>query len=91
MFEDLLRTWDGEEVAVRFDAPTGTWMFVCVHSTVLGPAAGGTRLKVYESPEAALGDGLRLSAAMTSSRAPDGSGLRVPETARALFRAVWRT
>jgi leucine dehydrogenase len=41
VFEELLRAWDGEEVAVRFDAPTGAWMFVCVHSTVLGPAAEG--------------------------------------------------
>jgi leucine dehydrogenase len=86
VFEDLLRAWDGEEVAVRFDAPTGTWMFVCVHSTVLGPAAGGTRLKVYEAPEDALGDGLRLSTAMTSKNAmaglPLGGGkavLAVPE------------
>ena len=86
MFEDLLRAWDGEEVAVRFDAPTGTWMFVCVHSTVLGPAAGGTRLKVYEAPEDALRDGLRLSTAMTSKNAmaglPLGGGkavLAVPE------------
>jgi leucine dehydrogenase len=86
VFEDLLRAWDGEEVAVRFDAPTGTWMFVCVHSTVLGPAAGGTRLKIYEAPEDALRDGLRLSTAMTSKNAmaglPLGGGkgvLAVPE------------
>jgi leucine dehydrogenase len=86
VFEDLLRAWDGEEVAVRFDAPTGTWMFVCVHSTVLGPAAGGTRLKVYDAAEDALRDGLRLSAAMTSKNAmaglPLGGGkavLAVPE------------
>ena len=50
MFEDLLRAWDGEEVVVRFDAPTATWMFVGVHSTGLGPAAGGTRMKVYAAP-----------------------------------------
>ncbi len=86
MFEDQLRAWDGEEVAVRFDAPTSTWMFVCVHSTVLGPAAGGTRLKVYEQPHEALADGLRLSTAMTSKNAmaglPLGGGkavLAVPE------------
>jgi leucine dehydrogenase len=86
VIEDLLRGWDGEEVAVRFDAPTGTWMFVCVHSTVLGPAAGGTRMNVYEAPEDALGDGLRLSSAMTSKNAmaglPLGGGkavLAVPE------------
>jgi leucine dehydrogenase len=86
VLEDLLRTWDGEEAAVRFDAETGTWMFVCVHSTRLGPAAGGTRMKPYADPHEALRDGLRLSAAMTSKNAvaglPLGGGkavLAVPE------------
>jgi leucine dehydrogenase len=86
VFEDLLRAWDGEEVAVRFDAPSQTWMFVCVHSTVLGPASGGTRMKTYASPEGALRDGLRLAGAMTSKNAvaglPLGGGkavLAVPE------------
>lgn len=86
MFEDLLRGWDGEEVAVRFDAATGTWMLVCVHSTRLGPAAGGTRMKVYASPHDALQDGLRLAGAMTRKNAvadlPLGGGkavLAVPE------------
>lgn len=86
MFEDLLRAWDGEEVALRYHAPTETWMFVCVQSTVLGPAAGGTRLKVYPGPDDALRDGLRLAAAMTSKNAiadlPLGGGkavLAVPE------------
>ncbi len=72
MFEELLRAWDGEEVAVRYDAPTDAWMFVCVHSTVLGPAAGGTRMKVYAEPHEALWDGLRLGAAMTSKNAVAG-------------------
>jgi len=86
VFEDPLGVWDGEEVAVRFDRHAQTWMFVCVHSTVLGPAAGGTRMKVYGSPDEALRDGLRLSAAMTSKDAmaglPLGGGkgvLAVPE------------
>ena len=86
MFEDLLRGWDGEEVALRYHAPTETWMFICVQSTVLGPAAGGTRLKVYPGPDDALRDGLRLAAAMTSKNAiadlPLGGGkavLAVPE------------
>ena len=86
MFEDQLRAWDGEEVAVRFDAHTGAWMFVCVHSTVLGPAAGGTRMKTYPSADDALRDGLRLGSAMTSKNAvaglPLGGGkgvLAVPE------------
>jgi leucine dehydrogenase len=86
MFEDLLPAWGGEEVVVRFDEPSATWMFVCVHSTVLGPGAGGTRMKVYAEPRDALQDGLRLSSAMTSKNAmaglPLGGGkavLAVPE------------
>jgi leucine dehydrogenase len=69
VFEEVLQAWDGEEVVVRFDAASATWMFVCVHSTALGPAAGGTRMKVYASTSDALRDGLRLSTAMTSKMA----------------------
>ncbi len=49
MFETLIREWDGEFVATRFDAPSGAWMFVGVHSTALGPGFGGTRMKVYDA------------------------------------------
>jgi glutamate dehydrogenase/leucine dehydrogenase len=45
VFEDLLRRWDGEHVVARFDEPSGTWMLICIHSTTLGPAMGGTRLQ----------------------------------------------
>jgi leucine dehydrogenase len=86
VFEELLRAWDGEEVVVRHDAASGAWILLCVHSTVLGPAAGGTRLNVYGSPADGLRDGLRLAAAMTSKNAmaglPLGGGkgvLAVPE------------
>ncbi len=72
MFEELLEGWDGEEVAVRFDRDLATWMFVCVHSTRLGPACGGTRLKSYAEPGDALRDGLRLSGAMTAKNAVAG-------------------
>jgi leucine dehydrogenase len=72
VFEDLLRAWDGEEVAVHYDADLDAWMFVCVHSTVLGPGAGGTRLKTYPEPAEALHDGLRLSSAMTRKNAVAG-------------------
>jgi leucine dehydrogenase len=86
VFEELLRAWDGEEVAVRYDAELDAWMFVCVHSTALGPGAGGTRMKVYARAADALGDGLRLSGAMTRKNAiaglPLGGGkavLAVPD------------
>lgn len=81
MFETLIREWDGEFVATHFDAPSGAWMFVGVHSTVLGPGFGGTRMKAYNAPEDALGDVLRLSAAMTFKNAmadlPFGGGKSV--------------
>ena len=81
MFEELIRGWDGDFVASRFDAESSTWMFVGVHSTALGPGFGGTRMKVYASPEEALGDVLRLSAAMTFKNAmadlPFGGGKSV--------------
>jgi glutamate dehydrogenase/leucine dehydrogenase len=73
VFEDLLRQWDGEEAVIRFDAPSGAWMFVCVHSTVLGPAGGGTRMRVYEQPADGLADAMRLSQAMTVKMAVAGA------------------
>jgi leucine dehydrogenase len=86
VFEDLLREWDGEEAVIRFDQDSGAWMFVCVHSTALGPAGGGTRLRVYPTPADGLADAMRLSGAMTRKFAaagiPRGGGkavLAVPE------------
>ncbi|MEX1264931.1 MAG: Glu/Leu/Phe/Val dehydrogenase dimerization domain-containing protein [Actinomycetota bacterium] len=72
MFERLLRGWDGEHVVMRFDEPSSAWMMIGVHSTVLGPAMGGTRLKVYRSPDDAFADVLRLSQAMTMKQAAAG-------------------
>ena len=85
-FEELLARWDGEQAVIRRDQASGTWMFVCVHSTRLGPAGGGTRIKVYETPADGLADAMRLSGAMTAKLAlagmPFGGGkavLAVPE------------
>ncbi|HEY4413817.1 MAG TPA: Glu/Leu/Phe/Val dehydrogenase dimerization domain-containing protein [Gaiellaceae bacterium] len=65
MFEDLLEAWDGEEAVIRYDADSGAWMFVCIHSTALGPGGGGTRLRVYPTAAEGLADAMRLSGAMT--------------------------
>ena len=70
MLEELSRSWDGEQVVVRYDRPTGTWVFVCIHSTARGPAGGGTRMKAYATPADALEDGMRLAAAMTLAGLP---------------------
>jgi glutamate dehydrogenase/leucine dehydrogenase len=73
VFEDLLRRWDGEEAVIHFDEPSGAWMFVCVHSTALGPAGGGTRMRVYAQPADGLADAMRLSQAMTVKMAVAGA------------------
>lgn len=85
-FERLLARWDGEHAVIRHDAESGAWMLVCVHSTALGAAGGGTRMRVYPAPAEGLADAMRLSAAMTWKMAaaglPRGGGkavLAVPE------------
>lgn len=79
--EQLLAGWDGESVSVHRDRKTGTGMLICVHSTALGTAAGGTRMKHYESFEAAMQDGMRLAEAMSLKFAsvafPHGGGKAV--------------
>jgi leucine dehydrogenase len=69
VLEDLIRAWDGEEVALHYDHPSGTWMFVCLHSTKRGPAGGGTRMKTYPTPADGLADAMRLSEGMTMKMA----------------------
>jgi leucine dehydrogenase len=85
-FEELIRAWDGEQLVVHHDEPTSAWRLIGVHSTVLGPAMGGTRLRSYRTPAEALDDVLRLSDAMTWKHAaadlPYGGGkavIAVPE------------
>ena len=85
-FEELLDGWDGETAVIHRDRETGGWMFVCIHSTRLGPAGGGTRLRTYDTPAAGLADAMRLSGAMTRKLAvaglPFGGGkgvIAVPE------------
>lgn len=70
--EEVIEAWDGEQVVVRFDAPSAGWMFVCIHSRRLGPAAGGTRMKSYATPADALHDATRLAAGMTAKFAVAG-------------------
>jgi leucine dehydrogenase len=85
-FEGLLSSWTGEHAVIRHDAESGAWLFVCLDSTVLGPAGGGTRMRVYPAPPDGLADAMRLSGAMTKKMAaagmPRGGGkavLAVPE------------
>jgi len=61
-----------ERVIFCCDAATGLRAIIAIHSTVLGPAAGGTRLWAYESDEEALHDVLRLSQGMSYKNAMAG-------------------
>ncbi|HXT52572.1 MAG TPA: Glu/Leu/Phe/Val dehydrogenase dimerization domain-containing protein, partial [Thermoanaerobaculia bacterium] len=63
--ESVLRDWDGEAVLSRFDRETGAWIFIALHSTALGPALGGTRMRVYPTPADGLRDAQRLAESMT--------------------------
>lgn len=63
---------DHERVMFCRDEKTGLQAIIAIHSTALGPAAGGTRLWAYESDDAALHDALRLSHAMSYKNAMAG-------------------
>ncbi len=65
--------FDRHEAIHFFDDPgTGLRAIIAVHSTALGPAAGGCRRWQYASDEEALTDVLRLSRGMTYKNAVAG-------------------
>lgn len=88
---------DHENVVAFEDQNTGLAGVVAIHSTHLGPAAGGCRMATYISPDAALTDALRLSQGMSYKNAlaglPAGGGKAViyrsnPKASRAeIFEA----
>src|SRR5216117_2813885 len=61
----LLVEHEHEQVSVYYDPSTGYRGIIAIHSTVLGPALGGTRFWNYQSDRAALIDCLRLARGMT--------------------------
>lgn len=63
---------DHEGVHHFFDRRSGLRAIVAIHSTRLGPAAGGCRRWHYANDESALGDALRLSRGMTYKNALAG-------------------
>lgn len=93
----------GHERVVEFkDTAHGLLGYVAIHSTQLGPAAGGVRMRSYGHPTEALNDALRLSRGMTFKNAaadlPLGGGKAViigdpaaeksPELMKAFGRVV---
>ncbi len=68
-----MRDFDAHELVVfGHDAQTGLRAIIAVHSTALGPAAGGCRMWPYASTEEAVTDVLRLSRGMSYKNAMAG-------------------
>ncbi|MCT8001464.1 amino acid dehydrogenase [Sphingomonas sanguinis] len=89
-----------EEVVTFYDRESGARGIIALHSTALGPAAGGCRLWRYADHQAATLDALRLAEGMALKNAlaelPFGGGKAViclpdgPFDRAALFRAFGR-
>ena len=61
-----------ERVVFCHDKSTGLKAIIAIHSTALGPAAGGTRLWSYANDDEALHDVLRLAQGMSYKNAMAG-------------------
>src|ERR1700757_2079552 len=77
-----MREFDGHErVVFGNDEATGLRSVIAIHSTVLGPAAGGCRMWPYATTAEAVSDVLRLSRGMSYKNAiadlPFGGGKAV--------------
>ena len=64
-----------ERVLLCSNPEVGLQAIIAIHSTVLGPGLGGTRMWPYESFDAAMTDALRLSRGMTYKAAAAGINL----------------
>ena len=69
---EKLTDTDHEQVLIGRDDAVGYHGIIAIHSTVLGPAVGGTRFWNYANEDEALTDVLRLSQGMTYKTALAG-------------------
>lgn len=60
---------DYEELIYYQKPSVGLHAFICIDSTVLGPAVGGTRFRLYPAMEEARDDAIRLARRMTKKSA----------------------
>jgi leucine dehydrogenase len=77
-----MRDFDAhEQVTIGYDAASGLRAVIAIHSTALGPAAGGCRMWPYAELADAISDALRLSRGMSYKNAmaelPFGGGKAV--------------
>jgi leucine dehydrogenase len=91
---------DHEQVVFASDRESGLRCIIAIHSTALGPAFGGCRMRPYTSEAEALADALHLSRGMTFKAGicelPYGGGKAVvigdprKDKSRPLLRALGR-
>ncbi|HET7374317.1 MAG TPA: Glu/Leu/Phe/Val dehydrogenase [Gemmatimonadaceae bacterium] len=72
---DTIADMGHEQLVLCQDSATGYRGIIAVHSTVLGPALGGTRFWSYANDEEAIVDALRLARGMTYKNAVAGLNL----------------
>lgn len=97
---DYMARYDYEKVLLLQNRDVGLRAVLAIHSTVLGPAAGGCRMWTYNSELEAIEDAMRLARGMTYKYAAAGVNLgggKVviigdPKTQKSemLFRALGR-
>jgi len=100
MIFETLHASGHEQVVFCNNSAAGLKAVIAIHSTVLGPALGGVRMRPYASSDDALTDALRLSRTMTYKNAlaglnvGGGKAVLVGDASKdkteALFRAFGR-
>jgi len=86
--EELLRTWDGLAVVDAWDCTTESWIWIALHDDTLGQPVGGTRMRVYASPDEGLLDAMRLAEGMTYKWAAAGGSYGGGKAVLALTRPL---
>jgi len=69
---ELARELGHEEVRLVQDRASGLRAVIAIHDTSLGPAVGGTRMRLYPSLDEAATDAMRLARGMTKKAALAG-------------------
>jgi leucine dehydrogenase len=72
---DTISSMGHEQLVLCHDPAAGYRCVIAIHSTVLGPALGGTRFWNYASDEESIVDALRLARGMTYKNAVAGLNL----------------
>ena len=74
MFETIAE-YGHEKIVYCYDGDVGLKAIIAIHSTVLGPAVGGCRMRKYDRDEDALFDVMRLSKNMSLKNAAANLGV----------------